>query len=301
MNAQNNHVKFNQAESLYRIVCRPALPKDTQDVMHLTSLIWEGEDYVPHVWKEWLSDYEGTLAVAEYGGRVVGLGKLSLLAPGQWWLEGLRVHPEFQGRGFGIHLHNYLIKHWLLVGDGVIRLATGSNRLPVHHMSERTDFIRIWEVTPFKASTLNEPCDVFRLLDFNDIPRAVTFALGSESVRISTDLMDLGWKWARINMHNLREAVAKKHAWWWRDGEGLLAIWEEDWEEETVAVLMFIACELDKVVELLHDFRRLAAVMNHDHAGWFVPLRNELIPFLEQAGYQRDWEDSLYIFERQHS
>jgi hypothetical protein len=63
---------------------------------------------------------------------------------------------------------------------------------------------------------------------------------------------------------------------------------------------MFIACKLEMIVELLGDFRRLAGAMKHQHAGWFVPLRNELIPYMEQAGYKRDWEESLYIFERQH-
>jgi hypothetical protein len=38
-----------QQKQLYRPVCRLALPKDTQDVMELTSKIWEGDDYVPYV------------------------------------------------------------------------------------------------------------------------------------------------------------------------------------------------------------------------------------------------------------
>jgi GNAT superfamily N-acetyltransferase len=295
-----NNGKLSHVEDFYTVVCRPALPKDTQEVMDLTRLIWEGEDYIPHVWEEWLSDYSGMLAVAEYGGRVVGLGKLSLLAPGQWWLEGLRVHPEFQGRGIGSHLHDYLIKHWLKEGDGVIRLTTNVNRLTVHHMSEQTGFRRISEISPFKARAMDESSDAFMLLDSSEVQKAVTIALGSESVQASTDLMDLGWKWATINANNLGEAVARKHAWWWHAGQGLLAIWEEDWEQETGAVLMFLSCKLEKMVELLVDFRRLAGAMKHNQAGWFVPLRNELIPYLELAGYKRDWEESLYIFERQH-
>ena len=41
------------------IVCRPALPMDTPDVIELTRRIWEGEDYVPHVWAEGLQDPDG--------------------------------------------------------------------------------------------------------------------------------------------------------------------------------------------------------------------------------------------------
>jgi GNAT superfamily N-acetyltransferase len=157
LSATLNSTRWSRGDELYTVVCRPALPKDTQQVLDLTRQIWEGEDYVPYVWEEWLSDYEGMLSVVEYGGRVIGLGKLSLLAPGQWWLEGLRIHPEFQGRGIGSHLHNYLIERWLKIGDGVIRLVTGSSRLAVHHMSERTGFKKIGELTPIRPQHWMDP------------------------------------------------------------------------------------------------------------------------------------------------
>jgi GNAT superfamily N-acetyltransferase len=273
---------------------------DTQQVLELTHLIWEGMDYVPYVWEEWLSDYQGMLAVAEFGGKVIGLGKLSLLAPGQWWLEGLRVHPDFQGRGVGTHLHDYHFKHWLRAGDGVLRLTTGSNRLAVHRMSEHTGFVKVGEFTPFRAATLDEPGEAFNLVAEKDIPRAVAFARSSESLQMTTHFMDLGWRWVTVNPHNLGEAIARERAWWWRRGEGLLAVWDDDWEEETSAVLMFIACELAKIVEMLVDFRQLAGTMKHKHAAWFAPPIDNLIPLLEEAGYKRDGEHSLYVFERHH-
>jgi hypothetical protein len=118
---------------------------------------------------------------------------------------------------------------------------------------------------------------------------------------MTTQLIDLGWKWTTINLQNMGEAVGRNHAWWWRGGEGLLAIWEEDWETETSAVVMCIACELAQMGELLVDFRQLAGSMTHKWAAWFMPLQDDLFPILEGAGYKRDWEDSLYLFERQHS
>ena len=73
------------------MVCRPVLPKDTPDVLELTRWIWGGHDYIHLVWADWLKDTEGLLTVAEYGGHVVGLYKLTRLSPSEWWLEGLRV------------------------------------------------------------------------------------------------------------------------------------------------------------------------------------------------------------------
>lgn len=287
-------------EDLYRVVCRPALPKDTQQVMDLTRLIWEGDDYVPYVWEEWLSDYNGMLVVAEYGGRVVGLGKLSELAAGQWWLEGLRVHPDFQRRGIGSHIHNYLLEQWLINGDGVIRLTTGSTRLAVHHISERSGFKKIGEFTPFKAAVMDESSNDFILLRLDEVSQAVDFAINSESLEKSKGLMDLGWRWLVMNTQTLSEATEQQRAWWWREGEGLLAIWEQDWEEETSAVLMFAACKLKRITEMLVDFRKLAASMGHDWAAWFAPPQGDLVPLIEEADYKRDWEDAVYVFEREH-
>jgi hypothetical protein len=86
------------ADERLKVTCRPAQVDDTPDVLELTHTIWEGEDYNPQVWQDWLADTQGLLAVAEHDGRVLGLGKLTCLAAGQWWLEGLRTHPEFERR-----------------------------------------------------------------------------------------------------------------------------------------------------------------------------------------------------------
>jgi len=102
------------------VICRPASIKDTPDVMELTSKIWDGEDYVPVVWKEWLCDTTGELTVAECDNRVIGLGKLTRLSSEDWWLEGLRVHPDFEGIGIAAQLHDYLLDIWLNKGSGKI-------------------------------------------------------------------------------------------------------------------------------------------------------------------------------------
>ncbi len=75
------------------VLCRPARPSDTDDVMALTKTIWDGGDYIPIVWQDWLADRLGLLAVAEWEGRAVGVGKLTCITPESWWMEGLRTDP----------------------------------------------------------------------------------------------------------------------------------------------------------------------------------------------------------------
>src|SRR5690242_14867206 len=59
-----------------QVVCRPALPSDAPAVLEFTKFIWGGHDYIKYVWDDWLADPHGILAVAEYAGRAVALGKV---------------------------------------------------------------------------------------------------------------------------------------------------------------------------------------------------------------------------------
>ncbi len=137
---------MNNPSTEPRLVCRPALPRDRADVFEFTKFIWEGHDYIRFVWDDWLADPHGLLAVAEYGGSTVGMAKVTLVSKGQWWLEGFRVDPRVQGLKVGSHIHEYVNDWWLEHGDGAVRLMTSSERVQVHHLSERTGFVRIGEV-----------------------------------------------------------------------------------------------------------------------------------------------------------
>jgi GNAT superfamily N-acetyltransferase len=120
-----------------QVVCRPALPRDTADVIEFCKGIWDGQDYIQDVWDAWLADDRGALITAEYGGRAVGISKISHVSQGQWWLEGFRVDPKLQGLRIGSHLHEYVNQWWLEHGDGYVRLMTSSQRVKVHIIKSR--------------------------------------------------------------------------------------------------------------------------------------------------------------------
>ena len=287
-------------ETYRTVVCRPALPKDTDDVLELTRTIWSGEDYVPQVWQSWLEDTEGLLAVAEYGPRVVGLGKLTYMGQDEWWLEGLRTHPELEGKGIASRLHKYLLDHWIRNGNGVLRLATGSFREPVHHLCRKTGFEKIGEFTPFAAGSLMDEADQFSLVDVETIEEVEKWIQDGEWSDYTRGLMDLGWQWAEISGQRLAETARKAELWWWGSvlQQGVLAARVD--EEEEALVVQLIACLERDLVACLLDFRRLAAEKGVRRAAWLAPLEQGLESKLEAAGYKRDWDASVYIYEKHH-
>ena len=281
--------------------CRPARESDTQEVLELTSNIWEGDDYVPGVWAEWLADPAGQLAVADFEGRVVGLSKLTRLTSMDWWLEGLRVHPEFEGRGIASQLHDYQLEFWLDNGGGPLRLATASFRFPVQRLCERTGFHKAGEFTPFVAPAIAEDVSSFKPLNPGEVSKAIAFTLDKGLLSLSYGLMDLGWRWLAPSEQPLAEAANSGKAWWWREKQGLLVQSEDSGDEEaSMVVIQLLACPKRDMVECLLDYRRLATSLGYERAGWAASLHPDLQPILQAAGFERDWDASVFIYEKRH-
>jgi GNAT superfamily N-acetyltransferase len=279
------------------VICRPALAKDTQAVMELSSHIWDGGDYIPLVWEDWMADPDGLLGVAEMHGRVAGVFKLTKFQEGEWYLEGLRVHPDFQGKGVASHIQDYILETWHQMGSGIIRLTTGSYNVKVHRMCEKNGFKRIAEFIPYRAPILAEGTRNFVRLEMGEASRAMDFVLWSPAHALSSGLINLGWVYADPQLKHIEEAIKNEHAWWWRDGLGFISIWEDEEDGEHSPGIQLVACPMDELGVLLMDYRRLMGAIGYQTAGWTAPNRPEVITTLENLGFERSWDVSLYIYE----
>jgi GNAT superfamily N-acetyltransferase len=291
-----------------QVYCRPGRESDTADVIELTKTIWDGHDYVPEVWPKWLADPEGGMIVAEYEKRVIGLSKLSHIAEEDWWLQGLRVHPQYEGRGVASQLNDACLELWRRICSGVVRLATASFRYPVHHMCERSGFIKVGEYSSFVASAiLPEATDpsktdeaAFRPLTLQEIPEAVAFALASPSLALANGLIDMGWEWAPLRPVYMRRAIERQHAWWWRERQALLMTHlDTEGGEPAEFVVELLACPVEEIAACLLDFRRLAGALGFQRAVWMAALESQLAQPLQAAGFERDWDDALFLYAKE--
>ncbi len=73
--------------------------EDKKEVLALCRDIWGGRDYIPYVFEEWVK--EGGFYCGRIDGKIVALDKYTWQNNGILWLEGFRVHPDFQGQGIG--------------------------------------------------------------------------------------------------------------------------------------------------------------------------------------------------------
>jgi GNAT superfamily N-acetyltransferase len=294
---------MTQTFSVPQVVCRPALARDHADINEFCKGIWSGHDYVPEVWDHWFHDPHGILAVAEYHGRAIGCSKISLISEGQWWLEGFRVDPKYQGLKVGSHIHNYITDWWQAHGDGTLRLMTSAENTAVHHLCQKTGYVKTHEVCGYVAGPIDaSPASFFPT---NDTSEAAAFTIQSESLKLTDQLIDFGW---RIGTPN--EQVFDKYSgykadfvhtfYWWKNKQGLFSAWEDDENGKRTLFLGVLACRLEDMPALLVDIRSLATRKNFDSVFQIAFVIPKVILQLERAGFVKDWEHNAFVFEKKH-
>jgi hypothetical protein len=155
----------------------------------------------------------------------------------------------------------------------------------------------------YVAPSLPEETASFHPVLASEAANAVDYARNSPLFALSNHLMYLDWYWGEVTTGRLEEIIRRGHAFWWLkeggDVAGLLCMAiDEDDDEELRPYIQLLACAQGDLHSLLLDYRRLAGRMGYDRAGWMAPEKEAILPVLYSAGYQSDWENSLYLFEK---
>jgi GNAT superfamily N-acetyltransferase len=279
-----------------KIRLRPAQPSDTPVVKEFLRTIWDGEDYVPEVWDDWMGSESGLLVVAEYENQPSGLGRLRDLGWGEWWMEGLRVDPARQGLGIASHLHEFLLERWLETGGSVVRLGTHARRKAVHHLCERTGFQCIARLGDVSAE-VQHAGHGFSLAAQN--PPALNFhpdQLNLVSAR-GEDLMDLDWAWACLRRERIGERFHSS-LWNWREEGAWAVVHPVQHEPEGRLLVQAFRVDADHCLPFFSDLRRLAFELGCKGVRLFAPFDLAQEAFWERAGWTRDPDEELVLYER---
>jgi len=101
-------------------------PADRERVTEISRDVWDGHDYIPRVFDDWLEDSGAAFQAAEVEGVVVGLQRLRPYAPGLIWYEGLRVASTHRRQGIAREMLVSAIAEAKEQGFREMRLATGN-------------------------------------------------------------------------------------------------------------------------------------------------------------------------------
>jgi GNAT superfamily N-acetyltransferase len=135
--ATTEPLKFRSGD----LVIRPVRPADRERVIELCRDIWDGHDYVPRVFDDWVSDSGSAFQAVELDGTVVGLQRMRPYATGLLWYEGLRVASSHRREGLARHMLQSAIAEAREQNFREVRLATGNPAAA--KLFEEVGFVRL--------------------------------------------------------------------------------------------------------------------------------------------------------------
>ncbi|MBA3532655.1 MAG: GNAT family N-acetyltransferase [Ardenticatenales bacterium] len=146
-----------QASETNPLLFRAGQPEDQPQIAEMIRDIWEGNDYLAKVWNRWAQTPNSLLRVALLGDEIVATGRVVEQVPGGWWLEGVRVHPAYQGRGFASQLHHHLVElAFEQPGIKCLGMTTTADTQAMAHLAERTEMALRAEYRYVRGSALPE-------------------------------------------------------------------------------------------------------------------------------------------------
>lgn len=296
---------------------RPVTAADRPAVMAIAAQVWDGDDYLPRVFDDWLADPDGVFYAATLDGQLAGVAKLSRMDEGQWWMEGLRVAPAFRGQGIGRFLHDTIVAYARAHVTGVLRFSTASDNTTSIHLGQETGFAQVAVFAAYGAEAEAGEAGRLRPLGPDDLQHVLAFLDSSTYYAASHGTLENSWRFRPLTPGLLRERLAAGLVYGWLDKEGdalagLIVInarsdHGEDDEEETdyAAARLYVGyldARPDQREALARAVRHLAHDLGRERVSLKVVEEPAVLAALEAAGYERRWGDmSVLLFERKLS
>jgi RimJ/RimL family protein N-acetyltransferase len=268
------------------LVIRRARRSDRRDVLAAVRTLWGGNDRIPDVFDAWVTHRSGPFFVAESGGRVVGMGKLTVVSPTEGWLEGGRVAPRWRRKGIATALIAHRIAYARERGMHVLRFSTASENTPIHRAARHFGFRHVATLSRHEAPAAagRPPARATRAQE-----RAVLRRVGRLVQR------GHGWEWREITPRDVRSAIARGRAFVSGEGVGAAAVLGDRYEGSLMVAA--VGGQARELANLLLGLRAEATRRGLDDASFYVSNGTERRA-ARSAGYRKPWSGETYVFEK---
>ncbi|GAB4204326.1 MAG: hypothetical protein OHK0022_29380 [Roseiflexaceae bacterium] len=267
----------------------------------MVATVWDGTDYVPKVWDDWLADQSGPLLVGELGGQPVALAKLTGLGEGEDWFEGLRVAPEQRGQG----LARVMLRHCTALsrerGMRVLRFTSSVHNTTMHRLAAdlgfRLRYIAQWyNATATTGEGENAHVEAtLNTLALDRLEELLADLERSALLRATGGLYAYGWTAFDLTEARLRAHLEQGEVQALADGSAWAILPKSDWGGFWVAHAQGAPEPLER---LLLALRRANAPQEGTYLRAHFPQEPALTAALEAAGYTLG-EHGAHIYESQ--
>nr|WP_290667372.1 GNAT family N-acetyltransferase [Ardenticatena sp.] len=270
------------------LVVRPARHDDTDAIMQWLPRVLGEQDYVLETWHAWLDDDE-PLLVGVFEGVPIAITHMVHIAPDELWLQGLRLHPDYHGRGLGKAMHEANLRYALSHPSiRVASLATANDI--VRHLCAESGMRWCGDWLLYEAETLSEaPTPTPTHLSVDDLAAIEALLTASPHRRTHANRFAAGWTFPRLRDPLLREWLAEGRLMGWREADGriralVVAIPPPDVEDGDAWTLL-AAGDADGLAWAGHVVRERAACEDVQRLVAFIPDNETWCAAWEDAGW----------------
>jgi len=187
---------------------RRARPADREAILEMSKHIWGGHDYMPLVWDRWLTEKKGALLTVTVDGRPVGTSKVSLLGPGEVWLEGLRLHPDYHGQGLSKRIHRATFREASKLSPRTVRYSTWIGNEASRRIAEKNNF---WQIarTGWMWGKVGKRSPVKgRRAAAGELDTVVRFVRRSSCYDATNGVAGVGWTFPELTRRRIRHLLS---------------------------------------------------------------------------------------------
>jgi GNAT superfamily N-acetyltransferase len=238
------------------------------------------------------SELGGDYYVASLEDRIVGAVTLTQLGEEEWWLDGLRVLPEFQRRGIGRALLQHAVQHAVQRAQaqgGVLRLAADPRQPIMRRLAAQAQFALVGSYLAYQTDGLPGYRPEFSLAQNIGAVRA--FLDGSAYFTRAERSVEDGGIWYRLTDARLQEFAAQARVYLWHgyrhdpnmlDGVIIFAANAAP----PLLRLAYLDAAVGTLADLCRAVRRLAARQGYQRIQHRFLARPERLVAIEQAGWR---------------
>lgn len=272
---------------------------DKQRVLEICSQIWEGDDYIPLVFDDWLKD-DGVFAGLWENDILVGFGKLTWLSPTDVWLEGLRKDEKTAAKNVGEKLSAYYFDY--LKGKKVtsLRFSTYFGNLASIKLNEKLGFQKILTLS-LKSREITTPTSKISDYLTNEISFEAFkhFAENSNYLNSTGFHLSQGWIVHRYSEKLLHQQYDQKNFAVWLEKDSICgcAVWSDVHYRDVFWVSLLDVTDENMFSEFLNYFFHLMAEKGKKEIEILVS-NGQLLEFCRQFSFTSwDRENDFFLYE----
>jgi len=290
------------------IKLRKATAADKPRITEISSQIWDGEDYVPDVLNDWLTDPSGEVVVAIADGKLISFARRSFLLPGYAWFEGARTDPAYRNTGVFQEISRYFLGAVQREGADTIGLSTYIDNEVSIHIIEKNGFHKVTSYVYLEAGrdapVRREGRSSSRVSEVTT-QEAIPFIRESKFLNVSRGHFPNGWKFYPFERDPELVLSKMEHVLGIREEgklTGLLCL-AGSLRRDRECSITFVDGRPDAVEDLLRHALHLAR--DARHVAIMMPRSNaatpEALPILQRIGFTawNEFDTDVFVYERE--